>query len=184
MSEIPLAGGDVNPVVRVGDTVRRPRGPEAVRALLEWYERVGFDGAPRFLGFDDRGREVLSTGAGWRASSLATALSGEEVADRASAREPDADPVPDFDLEDPHSNFEDFDREPEEVDEDDVTLRAPAGGRPDEDFLELAVDSPDCETTDQLAERALERQSPGPPVRVCPPARDQSGGASEAASPA
>jgi aminoglycoside phosphotransferase (APT) family kinase protein len=31
-----------------------------VRALLKWYERVGFDGAPRFLGFDDQGREVLS----------------------------------------------------------------------------------------------------------------------------
>ena len=60
MSEIPLVGGDVNPVVRVGDTVRRPRGPEAVRALLQWYERVGFDGAPRFLGFDDQGREILT----------------------------------------------------------------------------------------------------------------------------
>jgi hypothetical protein len=58
--EIPLAGGDVNVVVRVGDTVRRPQGPEAVRALLEWYERVGFDGAPRFLGLDERGREMLS----------------------------------------------------------------------------------------------------------------------------
>jgi hypothetical protein len=60
VSEIPLAGGDVNPVVRVGDTVRRPAGPQAVRALLEWYEHVGFDGAPRFLGFDEQGREVLS----------------------------------------------------------------------------------------------------------------------------
>ena len=60
MTEIPLTGGDVNPVVRVGDTVRRPPGPEAVRALLEWYEQVGFDGAPRFLGFDAEGREVLS----------------------------------------------------------------------------------------------------------------------------
>jgi hypothetical protein len=60
VNEIPLAGGDVNPVVRVGDTVRRPRGPAAVRALLEWYERVGFDGAPRFVGFDEQGREVLS----------------------------------------------------------------------------------------------------------------------------
>jgi hypothetical protein len=60
VSEVPLAGGDVNVVVRVGDTVRRPPGPEAVRALLQWYERVGFDGAPRFLGFDDQGREVLS----------------------------------------------------------------------------------------------------------------------------
>jgi hypothetical protein len=58
--EIPLTGGDINPVVRVGDTVRRPPGPEAVRALLEWYANVGFDGAPRFFGFDGEGREVLS----------------------------------------------------------------------------------------------------------------------------
>jgi Phosphotransferase enzyme family len=58
--EIPLAGGDVNLVVRVGDTVRRPAGPEGVRALLRWYEQVGFDGAPRFLGLDEQSREVLS----------------------------------------------------------------------------------------------------------------------------
>ena len=62
MSEIPLAGGDVNIVVRVGDTVRRPQGSwsPAVHALLEWYERVGFDGAPRFLGVDEQDREILS----------------------------------------------------------------------------------------------------------------------------
>jgi Phosphotransferase enzyme family len=58
--EISLAGGDVNLVVRVGDTVRRPVGPAGVQALLRWYERVGFDGAPRFLGLDEQGREVLS----------------------------------------------------------------------------------------------------------------------------
>jgi aminoglycoside phosphotransferase (APT) family kinase protein len=50
----------VNLVVQVGDTVRRPPEPPGVRALLDWYERVGFDGAPRFLGFDEQGREVLS----------------------------------------------------------------------------------------------------------------------------
>jgi hypothetical protein len=60
MSEERLVGGDVNVVVRVGDTVRRPPGPSGVRSLLEWYERVGFDGAPRFLGFDEQGREILS----------------------------------------------------------------------------------------------------------------------------
>lgn len=58
--EVPLHGGDMNLVVRVGDTVRRPPQPRGVRALLEWYERVGFDGAPRFLGTDDQGREILS----------------------------------------------------------------------------------------------------------------------------
>jgi hypothetical protein len=60
VSEVPLKGGDMNVVVRVGDTVRRPPEPSGVRALLAWYERVGFDGAPRFLGVDERGREVLS----------------------------------------------------------------------------------------------------------------------------
>ena len=58
--EIRLQGGDMNPVVRVGDTVRRPREPDHVRELLVWYERVGFEGAPRFLGDDEQGREILS----------------------------------------------------------------------------------------------------------------------------
>jgi hypothetical protein len=62
--EVLLHGGTTNVglVSRVGDTVRRPLRPtsEATRALLEHLERVGFDGAPRYLGIDDRGREVLS----------------------------------------------------------------------------------------------------------------------------
>lgn len=60
MEEIPLVGGDMNLVVRVGDTVRRPPEPAGVRALLQWYEEVGFDGAPRLLGDDEQGREILS----------------------------------------------------------------------------------------------------------------------------
>jgi hypothetical protein len=60
MRELPLVGGDMNTVVRAGDTVRRPPEPAGVRALLGWYESVGFEGAPRFLGFDEQGREVLS----------------------------------------------------------------------------------------------------------------------------
>ena len=62
-AEIPLAGGDVTEgVVRVGDTVRRPVGPHSplVHALLTHLESVGFEGAPRFLGIDASGREVLS----------------------------------------------------------------------------------------------------------------------------
>lgn len=60
---MPLAGGDVTEgVVRVGDTVRRPVGPHSplVHALLAHLEAVGFAGAPRFLGLDRAGREVLS----------------------------------------------------------------------------------------------------------------------------
>lgn len=61
--EEPLLGGDVTDgIVRSGDTVRRPAGAasERTRELLTHLERVGFGGAPRFLGVDDRGRDVLS----------------------------------------------------------------------------------------------------------------------------
>jgi Phosphotransferase enzyme family len=59
-----LLGGSTNAglVIRIGDTVRRPLRPTSgtTRALLDHLERVGFDGAPRYLGTDERGREVLS----------------------------------------------------------------------------------------------------------------------------
>lgn len=61
--EAPLLGGDVTEgVVRSGDTVRRPHSAssERVQALLRHLEALGFSGAPRFLGVDDRGRDVLS----------------------------------------------------------------------------------------------------------------------------
>src|SRR5438270_7972799 len=63
MQAIPLSGGTVAArVVRVGDTVRRSleRWSPAVHALLRHLEQAGFAGAPRFLGVDDSGREVLS----------------------------------------------------------------------------------------------------------------------------
>jgi hypothetical protein len=66
-AEIPLAGGDVTAgVVRVGDTVRRPRGPwsDSVAAYLRHLDEAGFHGAPRFLGVDERGRDVLEFVAG------------------------------------------------------------------------------------------------------------------------
>jgi hypothetical protein len=62
LEEIPLAGGNVSVgVVRVGDTVRRPAGPwtPAVHALLDHLHDAGFHAAPRALGLDERGREVL-----------------------------------------------------------------------------------------------------------------------------
>jgi hypothetical protein len=57
--EQPL-GGNLNDAVRVGDTVRRRAGPwtPAVHALLKFLEREGFD-APRVLGMDEKGREIL-----------------------------------------------------------------------------------------------------------------------------
>jgi len=60
--EVPLRGGLTNAgkVVRKGETVRRPARPTspATHALLRHLEQVGFDGAPRFLRLDKRGREV------------------------------------------------------------------------------------------------------------------------------
>ena len=57
-----LAGGNTGGAVRIGDTVRRTPGSwtPSVHAVLQHLEAVGFDRAPRALGFDDQGREVLS----------------------------------------------------------------------------------------------------------------------------
>ncbi|SNT41062.1 phosphotransferase enzyme family protein [Rhodococcoides kyotonense] len=62
MEEIELHGGDMTPVVRVGDTVRRSSGPwtPAVHALLAHLRKSGFLYAPKALGTDDRRREILS----------------------------------------------------------------------------------------------------------------------------
>jgi Phosphotransferase enzyme family len=57
-----LGGGWEAGPVRIGDTVRRRSGrwTPAVHALLRHLESVGFDAAPRVLGVDGQGREVLS----------------------------------------------------------------------------------------------------------------------------
>ena len=58
----PMGGGGLGGAVRVGNTVRREAShwTPTVHALLDHLEAVGFDGAPRAHGFDDKGREVLS----------------------------------------------------------------------------------------------------------------------------
>jgi hypothetical protein len=61
--EIELPAGDVTVgVVRIGDTVRRPHqdSSERVAAYLRHLEAAGFDGAPRYLGRDAIGRDVLT----------------------------------------------------------------------------------------------------------------------------
>lgn len=59
--EVPLAGGNLTRVVRVGGTVRRSAGPwtPLVHGLLEHVRARGFSLAPGPLGVDERGREVL-----------------------------------------------------------------------------------------------------------------------------
>ena len=60
--EIALHGGSMTAVWRVGETVRRATGrwTPAVHALLDHLERAGFEGAPRALGIDTAGREILT----------------------------------------------------------------------------------------------------------------------------
>ena len=60
--EVRLRGGWMQKVVRVGDTVRRaPRGDvEFIRRLLRHLETAGFADVPRWIGVDDKGRDILS----------------------------------------------------------------------------------------------------------------------------
>ena len=72
-----LRGGTHGPVVRVGDTVRRAMRPStpAVHALLRHFAAAGFDGAPRALGVDEQGREVLS----FLPGKVAVSIDGTQV---------------------------------------------------------------------------------------------------------
>lgn len=62
MPESRLPGGFVSDAVRVGDTVRRTPSRNAgyVRELLDLFAQRGWAGAPRFLGIDTEGREMLA----------------------------------------------------------------------------------------------------------------------------
>jgi len=66
VDEIILTGGNMEPVVRVGDTVRRVAGEwtPAVHALLAAVRAAGVDEVPEPLGLDDSGREVVGFIAG------------------------------------------------------------------------------------------------------------------------
>ena len=57
-----MPGGRTGGAVRRGAAVHRPVRPwtAAVHLLLRFLEDVGFDGAPRVLGFDEQGQEVLT----------------------------------------------------------------------------------------------------------------------------
>jgi hypothetical protein len=61
--EILLIGGQqTHGIVRIGNTVRRPLKENAafVHQLLTFLETQGFQPAPRFLGMDEQGREILT----------------------------------------------------------------------------------------------------------------------------
>lgn len=60
--EIVLSGGNMTPVVRVGDTVRRAAGEwtPTIHQLLRHLRSAGFGFAPEPMGFDESGREILS----------------------------------------------------------------------------------------------------------------------------
>ncbi len=57
-----LTGGNVSSVYRSGNTVRRELKAESpkIHKLLNHLEKKGFNYAPKFLGVDEKGREVLS----------------------------------------------------------------------------------------------------------------------------
>lgn len=62
-AEFPLAGGRLTPgIVHVRNTVRRPAKDNAafIHDLLLFLEGQDFPFAPRFLGRDERGRDILS----------------------------------------------------------------------------------------------------------------------------
>lgn len=62
MSEENLNVDDRHPIIRIGNEVHRPTGwwTPAAHELLKYLEKVGFKYSPRVLGFDDKGREILS----------------------------------------------------------------------------------------------------------------------------
>jgi len=62
VNEQMMRGGNTLGLVRVGDTVRRPAHESSpyVQEVLLHLEKAGFAGAPRFLGVDEHGREILT----------------------------------------------------------------------------------------------------------------------------
>ncbi|MFJ7756027.1 phosphotransferase enzyme family protein [Peribacillus muralis] len=57
-----LAGGNVSKVYKSGDTVRRELKPNSnrIHELLTHLDQKGYEYAPKFLGIDENGREIIS----------------------------------------------------------------------------------------------------------------------------
>jgi len=62
MSEQVLPGGNTTGAVLINGVVHKPASPwtASVHAVLRHLEAAGFEAAPRALGFDDQGREMLT----------------------------------------------------------------------------------------------------------------------------
>jgi len=63
MESIILTGGSTNQSVRIGDVVHKSANegnPIMVREYLQFLEKEGMEGVPRFLGVDEQGREMFS----------------------------------------------------------------------------------------------------------------------------
>ncbi|MGC4937226.1 aminoglycoside phosphotransferase family protein [Kribbella sp. DT2] len=85
--EVVLSGGRMTRgVVRVGDTVRRPASGVG-GVVLRHLEQQGFVGAPRWLGVDGAGRDVLSYLPGWVPEKFRTWTDAQVGAAGALARE-------------------------------------------------------------------------------------------------
>lgn len=74
-----LSGGQNTEVIRIDDTVRRVVGPNSnyVHKVLTLLDEKGYKYSPRYLGVDDKGREILSFidgemggGVEWKSSQL------------------------------------------------------------------------------------------------------------------
>src|SRR5580700_5966289 len=72
MAEVPLPGGNTTGAVLIDGVIHKRASPwtPTVHALLRYLQEAGFSGAPRALGFDSSGREMLSY------------LPGETIGDR------------------------------------------------------------------------------------------------------
>ncbi|MDR7071606.1 phosphotransferase [Fictibacillus barbaricus] len=57
-----LTGGNVSQVSRLGNTVRRELKPESekIHKLLNHLQHKGYPYAPKFIGIDEKGREILT----------------------------------------------------------------------------------------------------------------------------
>jgi thiamine kinase-like enzyme len=73
--ETPFEGGRITSgVVRVGNTVRRPtkRNSEYIHQVLDYFEKKQFKYSQRYLGKDDKNRDIFAFGEGYVPPDLGT----------------------------------------------------------------------------------------------------------------